>query len=239
MHDSVASAPVPDAVPAPGPGRRLVRVIGWTLVWLGVLTLGFVAHQLWVTNFFAARQQEALAAEREQVNALAEVGEEEYARPDGSVATVITEGLPPEGAPFARIVIPSIERLQDGWTVVHGVSLTDLRTGAGHMPTTPLPGQPGNSVISGHRTTYGAPFHDLDTLEPGDRIEVDTAIGTHGYEVRDVFVVEPTDVWVTDPRPGGWLTLTTCHPKFSAAQRLIVVAELVDGPNAAAIGQVS
>ncbi len=119
--------------------------------------------------------------------------------------------------------------------MVHGVTVDDLRNGAGHMPDTPLPGQPGNSVISGHRTTYGAPFHEFDQLRPGDRIEVETAIGTHGYEVREVFVVAPTDVWVTEPREGGWLTLTTCHPKYSAAERLIVVAEMVDGPNAVAI----
>ena len=103
------------------------------------------------------------------------------------------------------------------------------------MPQTPLPGQPGNAVISGHRTTYGAPFHNLDVLEPGDRIEVETALGLHVYEVRESFVVRPTDIWVTDPKPGAWLTLTTCHPKFSARERLIISAELVEGPNAAVI----
>jgi sortase A len=99
------------------------------------------------------------------------------------------------------------------------------------MPGTALPGQPGNSVISGHRTTYGRPFYDLDLLSAGDRIEVETAVGVHVYEVRESFVVAPTDVWVTDDRPGGWLTLTTCHPRFSARERLIVTAEMVQGPN--------
>ena len=90
-------------------------------------------------------------------------------------------------------------------------------------------------MISGHRTTYGAPFQELDTLGVGDRIEVDTALGTHVYEVRESLVVRPTEVWVTEPRPGAWLTLTTCNPKFSARQRLVVFAELVEGPNAAVI----
>ncbi len=103
------------------------------------------------------------------------------------------------------------------------------------MPRTPLPGMTGNSVISGHRTTYGAPFHELDDLSPGDSIEVDTALGTHTYEVREVIIVQPTELWVTEPREGAWLTLTTCHPKFSSRQRLIVFAELVDGPNWEAI----
>ena len=100
------------------------------------------------------------------------------------------------------------------------------------MPGTALPGQPGNAVISGHRTTYGRPFFDLDQLQPGDRIEIETAIGTHVYELREgSFIVAPTDVWVAEPRDGAWLTLTTCNPKFSARERLIVTAELVSGPN--------
>ena len=103
------------------------------------------------------------------------------------------------------------------------------------MPGTPIPGQPGNSVISGHRTTYGRPFFDFDLLDPGDRITVETAIGTHTYEVRERFLVAPDEVWVTDDRAGGWLTLTTCHPKFSARERLIITAELVEGPNLAYI----
>jgi sortase A len=99
------------------------------------------------------------------------------------------------------------------------------------MPRTPLPGQPGNAVLSGHRTTYGKPFADLDLLEPGDQILVETAVGVSTYEVRESLIVAPTDTWVADPRNGAWLTLTTCHPRFSAAQRLIVHAEMVDGPN--------
>jgi sortase A len=99
------------------------------------------------------------------------------------------------------------------------------------MPGTPIPGQPGNAVVSGHRTTYGRPFFDLDQLAVGDRIEVETAIGTHVYHVREMVTVLPSDVWVTEPRPGGWLTLTTCNPKFSARERLIVWAEMVSGPN--------
>ena len=154
-------------------------------------------------------------------------------------ATLTIESPPEEHEAFALIRIPAIERLEDGWNIVAGVSVTDLKNGAGHMPATPLPGQPGTSVISGHRTTYGAPFHELDTLEEGDRIEVETAIGLHVYEVRSLEIVRPTDVWVTEPRSGAWLTLTTCHPKFSARERLIVFAELVAGPNLDAVRALS
>ena len=87
--------------------------------------------------------------------------------------------------------------------VFEGVTVQTLKKGPAHMPWTPLPGQPGNVVISGHRTTYGRPFFDFDLLKFGDHIEIETAIGTHIYEVRDSFIVKPTDVWVTADREGG------------------------------------
>lgn len=254
-QDATAAAPpledAGDAVNV-GLGLRIVRAVGWTLIWLGALTLGFVAHQLWITSFFAERQQTQLAEQRIENYASTEIVEVPYvpvAAADGDTddgallsgavggtpLTILSEEKPDEGEAFALIRIPKIPSLQEGWNVVEGVTVSDLRTGAGHMPETPLPGQPGNSVISGHRTTYGAPFHELDLLRPGDRIEVETALGVHVYAVRETLVVRPTDVWVTDPKPGAWLTLTTCHPKFSARERLVVSAQLVQGPNAAVI----
>ncbi len=250
-----------DSLPTPR-GVCIWRGLGVTLLWLGGLTLGFAVHQLLVTTWIAQLQQADLDLELEARFAAAVVTTVEY-RPGDVPGSVPSPGVPGDLAeatggpasgdeaaapvlfvesppaahePFARIRIPVIERLVDGWTVVEGVRRDDLRNGAGHMPWTPLPGQPGNAVISGHRTTYGAPFHELDILRAGDRIEVDTALGTHVYEVRDAFIVQPTDVWVTEPRPGAWLTLTTCNPRFSARERLVVQAELIDGPNAAVIG---
>ncbi|MBN2114073.1 MAG: class E sortase [Acidimicrobiia bacterium] len=145
---------------------------------------------------------------------------------------LVSEEPPPEGGPVGRIVIPAAGV---DWTVVEGVSAADLRRGAGHMPATALPGQPGNAVISGHRTTYGAPFHHLDRVAPGDLITVTTVTGTHAYQVVHVMVVRPSEVWVTEQWQGSWLTLTTCHPRFSARQRLVVVARLIGGPNAPAL----
>jgi sortase A len=154
---------------------------------------------------------------------------------DAAPATLLVESAPPEHEAFAIIRIPTIDRLREGWAVVEGVTRSDLKNGAGHMSSTPIPGQPGNSVISGHRTTYGAPFHELDQLVPGDSIEVETGLGVHTYEVRETIIVRPTEIWVTEQREGAWLTLTTCHPRFSARQRLVVFAELVAGPNAKVI----
>ncbi|MCP3996351.1 MAG: class E sortase [bacterium] len=235
---------------------RIAHNVGWTFIYLGVLTLGFVVHQLFITTWVAQQAQAELAAERVEQWEETDISEVYVVpNPDNPNRPLVVSGatgtegdgvraepliLKVESAPdlgnaFALIRIPKIDRLQDGWNVVEGVRTSDLRNGAGHMPDTSLPGQPGNAVISGHRTTWGMPFHELDALDPGDRIEVDTALGTHIYEVRQTFVVRPSEVWVADPREGAWLTLTTCHPRFSARQRFVVVAELVFGPNAEVI----
>jgi sortase A len=103
------------------------------------------------------------------------------------------------------------------------------RAGAGHYPNTPLPGQDGNVAIAGHRTTYGKPFNRVDELNVGDRIWLITPVGEYEYEVsKDPWVTGPRDWSVIEPTSAPSLTLTTCHPKGSAAERLIVRAELVD-----------
>jgi sortase A len=149
-----------------------------------------------------------------------------------TVPGLVAESPPPAGGALGRIVIPTagVDAV-----IVAGIGPEHLAAGPGHMPGTAVPGQPGNSVVSGHRTTHGAPFFGLDRLLPGDPIEVETSIGTHLYRVVEVLVVRPDDVWVTGDAPGGWLTLTTCHPLFQATERLVVFARLDSGPNAAAI----
>ncbi|MCL1587916.1 MAG: class E sortase [Actinomycetia bacterium] len=236
---------------------RIVRVIGWTSIGLGLFLLGFLFHQLFVTTFFAQRANVALEAEAVEYFQEAEItqvaytpsisvnppepgtsvdlggptGPEQVAGGPDEPKFLFVEGQPSRGQPFAIITIPKIDSLKDGWTIVEGVARSQLKTGAGHYPTTPLPGQPGNSSIAGHRTTYGAPFYDLDVLDAGDTIEVETALGVSIYEVRETVIVRPTEIWVTQDRPGAWLTLTTCNPRFSSSQRLVVFAEMVSGPN--------
>ncbi len=131
-----------------------------------------------------------------------------------------------EGDSLTRIKIP---RIGLDVIVVEGTTASALRAGAGHYPSTPLPCEVGNVGIAGHRTTYGHPFHDLDLLQPGDRITLETPIGTCTYELREPWkVVKPTDTGVVDNTPGeARLTLTTCHPKGSARQRLVVTATMV------------
>ena len=215
--------------------RRKIAIVGWTLIWCGLFTFGYLGWQLLGTDVVNARVQAEAAVTLDRHLEVAaeepvvvEVVEEEAEGEEGSEVEHFQEALPAADEGFARISIPSLDLEA---VVFEGVSSETLAKGPGHMPGTPIPGQPGNSVISGHRTTHGRPFYDLDLLVAGDRIEVETSIGLHVYEVRESFVVAPTDVWVTDNRSGAWLTLTTCHPRFSARERLIITAELVEGPN--------
>jgi sortase A len=220
--------------------RYRVQVVGWTLIWSGLLVFGYLGWLLFGTDIVNAGVQSA--ASEDLVGRLAEknpkpdsIDSDSYLsgtqRPAGVPDTVpfYSEEPPSSGEPFAFMSIPVIG-LEDV-VVYEGVDTDTLKNGPGHMRSTPIPGQPGNAVLSGHRTTYGRPFFDLDQLTAGDDIIVETAIGTHTYRVTELLIVAPTDVWVTEPRPGGWLTLTTCNPKFSARERLIVFAVMVDGPN--------
>ncbi len=235
----LAVAPAPASAPAhrsrrtgragrPGPARRLdlpavLSATGRTLIALGLLVLGFVAFELLGTNVAESRNQDTL---RGQLTVPPPPADLAVSQPAFQPAPP----PPPVGSAVAQIRIP---RIGVDKAVVEGVGLSDLRKGPGHYAGTPLPGQPGNAAIAGHRTTYGAPFFRLDEMKPGDPILVSTVQGAFRYEVRQVFVVKPGQVEVLDPTTGDQLTLTTCNPRFSAAQRLVVTADL-KGPAAAA-----
>lgn len=190
----------------------------------GVLVLLFVAYQLWGTNLQEARAQSSLKRDFERVLSTTTTV---VAAPDEPAAPAEAPPPPPQGEAVAVIRIPDIGLEK---AVVEGVGVADLKKGPGHYPGTPMPGQPGNAAIAGHRTTYGAPFSRLDELAPGDEILVTTLQGEFTYEVEGSRVVPPTEVSVLAPTEDDRLTLTTCHPRYSARQRLIVSATLVDEP---------
>jgi sortase A len=133
-----------------------------------------------------------------------------------------------DGDALTDIKIP---KLGVDTTVVEGISASALRAGAGHYPETPLPCEEGNVAIAGHRTTYGKPFADVDRLTIGDTIVLETPVGACTYEVfRPPFVVHPREWSVVANTPATRnLTLTTCHPKGTARERLVVQARLVPG----------
>ncbi len=206
--------------------RKVVRGTGKTLIASGVLILLFVAYQLWGTGLHEARAQDALQDE------FATSAPPTSVAPAGTEVTTPPTTVPPlVGDAIARIVIPkaNVDKI-----VVEGVGVEDLKKAPGHYPGTPMPGEPGNAAIAGHRTTYGAPFYDLSNLEPGDPITVTTRVGEFQYEVVQLQVVSPEAVEVLDPTDDDRLTLTTCNPRYSAAERLIVQAKLVTTPVAPA-----
>jgi sortase A len=202
--------------------------LGAVLTGAGVLILLFVAYQLWGTGLYTSRQQGSLRSEfNDKLKAAA-------AAPSTTSTTVDPANLPPpppSGESVATIRIPKIgvDKL-----VVQGVGLADLRKAPGHYPETPMPGEQGNAAIAGHRTTYGAPFNRLDELAPGDEILVTTLKGSFTYTVTGSKVVKPSQVEVLNATPSPTLTLTTCNPKYSAKERLIVSASLAPGQKATA-----
>jgi sortase A len=127
------------------------------------------------------------------------------------------------GDPLGKIEVPKIGLSA---VFVEGTGTADLRKGPGHYPATPLPGLHGTVGIAGHRTTYLAPFHDIDELDPDDRIELAMPYGRFEYRVERTRIVPPTAVWVTDRVGYDRLILSACHPLYSAAQRIVVFARL-------------
>ncbi|MEA2716414.1 MAG: sortase [Actinomycetota bacterium] len=141
------------------------------------------------------------------------------------------EGKVETGDSLTRIRIPAIDV---DVVVVEGITPSALRAGAGHYPQTALPCESGNVAIAGHRTTYGRPFGNLDELKSGDTIQLITPLGACEYRVSKApFATPPTELGVIQPTPGKMVTLTTCHPKGSAAQRLVVQATWVQDIKAA------
>jgi sortase A len=220
--------------------REVLGAVGRALVTVGLLLLLFVAYQLWGTGLYTAQAQNDLQSQFEQKQQAARTttttAPTTSTVPSGEDPTLPTTTLapfaaPPEGEVMGRIGIPKIGV---DFFVVEGVNVDDLRKGPGHYPTTQMPGHDGNSAIAGHRTTYKAPFGDLDQLAVGDEIRVVTVQGDFRYKVTEQLVVDPSQVEVLDPtpdpaRPGhnlSTLTLTTCNPKYSAAERLIIKAQL-------------
>lgn len=234
-----------DRPPEPHDWRWAVGLLGKSLVVSGLLMLGFVGYQLWGTGLSTAAAQRALAEEFASVQQLAStttatettttVSDEPTSAtlpPITPTTTAVSTTVEPLtssimlGDPIARLQIPRIDL--DVY-VVAGVASEQLQRGPGHFPDTPLPGELGNAAIAGHRTTYGQPFHNLDRLQPGDDITLATTSGdSYTYTVSGLEVVEPSDyevVATTDPT-SATLTLTTCHPKWSASLRLIIHAVL-------------
>jgi len=220
-----------------------VARIGAVIFAFGILVLLFVAYQLWGTSITTRLHQEALRKQFNQELAAVRAERVQKARPETATTTTqptsgvvpVSPGIaPPEGQPIGTIDIPAIGA---HFVVVQGTGAADLQLGPGHYENTPLPGQVGNAAIAGHRTTYLHPFYSLNALVAGNPIYVTTTQGRFRYDVATVQIVDPTDVAILNPTPAPTLTLTTCNPRYSASQRLVVQATLVSPPAAAPIAR--
>lgn len=202
--------------------RRAAGVVGEILVTLGVLVLLFVVWQLWWTD---------VESDRAQASTVSSLSRQFTSGPDGGAGA-------PSDLPAGAFAIVRVPRFGADYArpLVEGTSAKELAEGLGHYTGTAGPGEVGNFAIAGHRTTFGKPLADIDRLRTGDRIVVETAAGWTVYAVSSHEIVRPWQSEVIAPVPGRpgetpterVLTLTACHPKFSAKQRWITHADLVE-----------
>lgn len=125
------------------------------------------------------------------------------------------------------IGIMEIPKIDLKVAVAEGTDKKTLKKAVGHFEGSAMPGEAGNFAVAGHRSyTYNEFFNRLNEVEVGDEIKVKTTKGEFVYEVTDIFVVEPHEVWVLDPTPEPTITLVTCTPIRVGTHRLIVKGKL-------------
>lgn len=230
--------------------RAGVRGIGQTLLTLGLVVLLFVVYEVYVTNYTADAHQRDVKKEYAQAVTVHRdplKGQDKIKLPAGRQVIL------PAGEGFANLYIPRLGK-DFAKTIVQGTRESDLDKGPGHYANTAVPGQIGNFAMAGHRVGKGEPFLNLDQLVPGDAVVVQTASYWYVYRVlgdattgklgtRDSQgvpgreIVAPSQTQVIAPVPDhvgteatrALLTMTTCHPKYSADKRMIVHAALSRG----------
>jgi len=214
--------------------RRALRALSSVMIVVGVILLIDAAvTMLWqepVSAVYAHFQQKALDSDLAELEKAPLAPAEQRALeripdPDRKLtfrARALQRRLS-GGDAMGRIEMP---RIGVSEVFVEGTGAGDLRKGPGHYPDTPLPGEHGTVAIAGHRTTYGAPFRNIDQLERDDRIELRMPYGHFTYRVERTRIVPPTETSVVDRVDHDRLVLSACHPLYSAAKRIIVFARL-------------
>jgi sortase A len=214
--------------------RRALRALSTVLIVAGVLLLAEAAVTLlWkepLSSLYSRVQQGKLDDELAQLERAGPTPVERRALaqlPDPArrvrFAARAAQRRADDGDPLGRLRADAIGLDE---VVVQGTSSAALRKGPGHYQGTSLPGARGTVAIAGHRTTYGAPFRDIDDLRQGDRIELRMPYGRFIYGVERTRIVTPADTWVIDRVAYDRLVLTACHPLYSAAKRIVVFARL-------------
>lgn len=217
----------------------------WLKILIAILIIAGLGLLLYpfITNIIASRQESEILSQWEEKEEIVETNQvleetqnEEEFSPEEEAIIEWSEEISKQAEPVEepviedyfplKITIPSIEV---GWIVNEGTDRETLKKGPGHIMGTPFPGEIGRCTISGHRTTYGAPFNRIDELIEGDLIYLETIMGkTLTYVVTAQEIVRPTDVYILEGDDKRELLLTACHPKYSAAYRIIIISELVN-----------
>jgi sortase A len=215
--------------------RRALRGLSSVLIATGVLlVLDAVLTVVWqepVTAIYAQIHQDQLGGDLKKLNqaplspAERSVLKVLHSDPQriGFLARSMRRRVH-DGQAIGRIRIPHIHA---NFVMVEGTDAASLRKGPGHYPATPFPGMPGTVGVAGHRTTYLAPFNQLDKLRKGDVVRIDMPYAVFTYRVEGTRIVKPTAIWVTRPVGYDRLVMTACHPKYSAAERIVVFARQI------------
>lgn len=211
--------------------RLVLRGIGWLLLGGGLLIALYLVYSLYWTGLATGRAQAQLLEDWEL-----HVGDVEGGDTDAQVGQddplePVEVGEAVAALQFHRPGAQEPPVYDEPLLIVEGTTDEALRAGPGHYPGTAYPGQLGNFAVAGHRTTAGAPFYDLEQIVQGDEVHVTDRNGSRWvYEVVEIDIVGPADnhVLAADPLGLGrpMLTLTTCHPRWSNRERLIVFAQL-------------
>jgi sortase A len=209
--------------------RRALHITSVALITASLLVLLDVAVTLaWqepVSSLYARIQQ---SQADDEVQELTEsfpraTGSEEQIRRRARRLANRFEGELETGNGIGLLEIPAIGQRN---ALVEGTDLDSLRKGPGHYPKTALPGQGDTVAVAAHRTTYLAPFRDIDDLERGDEVVVQMPYATFTYEVEHHRIVTPDTLGVVRSVESERLVLTACHPLHSAAERYVVFADL-------------
>jgi sortase A len=219
LDGSAVPAPPPAASKRPSRRGRILRITGLVFIATAVALGGYVWWTLWGTGFAARAAQNDLRPAFER-----------------NVASLSPADAPERVAevPGKAVAIIKIPKIDVDLVVVEGTNTESLKKGPGHYSKTAYPWQDTGRVgIAGHRTTYGAPFWSLNELREGDRIVLATEYGIFSYRISRIVVTPPDGIlpsgdYVLAPTNHPSLVLTTCNPRFSAAERLVVVADRVD-----------
>jgi len=231
-------------------GNVIVGFLGELFITIGILLMLYVAWELWWTNIDSAQAQKEVTQvliqefgdvvipdepEDSSENSSEHSSEKEKEETKDYGPAPVTEIAP--GSTFGIMYFPRFGSHGSHHPVTSGVEDYVIdNLGIGHYPSTQQPGEKGNFAVAAHRQTHGQVFWDIDKLQEGDKIYLQTAEGYYTYTWYATEVVAPSNGDVLLPTPHKWgveptksiLTMTTCHPKYTTQQRMIAYSELTD-----------